>query len=115
MLKKIVAKYGVQNVDVSAVEFLEPNMYTLSNFVYSTKNLVHSQSQILNNIVLSDSKTKQCKNFSVCAQWMIWQIHSIYQFIYEFYDICKYTKSINKQILYVDYNLYALILFIEGY
>ena len=36
----------VLNVDVSAVEFLEPNMYTLSNFVYSTKNLVHSQSQI---------------------------------------------------------------------
>ena len=25
------------NVDVSAVEFSEPNMYTLSNFVYSTK------------------------------------------------------------------------------
>ena len=60
-------------MDVSAVEFLEPNMFTLSNFVYSTKIWFTRKVKFDKIKILGDnSQTKQCINFSVCAQWMIW-------------------------------------------
>ena len=48
-------------------------------------------------------RQNNCINFSVCAQWMIWWLHSIYQFISEFYDNCISIQkaSINRYSMVV--------------